>query len=296
VLVNLRLRGWVDDATLAARMALHGYSAEQARDWYHSAGRPIAPVQAYTAWARGAPHVEQPGFSPAGPSFGFDDFERAIEQSDIRPEWAPILWHDRWNYPSLFQLRRAVEAGAIKPPRALTILGYERYEPQDAQALVASWTSTGSGSQADLTRSEVVKEYEARIVDLPTATRLLRAIGLSDAAIAGELALADYRVVRSSLQSAQTKTRTLYVGWHIDRTQASNELDALGIPTAARDLALATWDHERELNRPALTPVQIAQAAQHDIFTAQHAYDRLLARGYVDEDARALLALHSVTL
>jgi len=296
VLVNLRLRGWINADTLADRMALHGYSGVQAEDWYHSAGRPIAPVQAYTAWARGAPHVQQAGFDPAGAAFGFDDFERAIIQSDIRPEWAPILWHNRFNYPSLFQLRRAVESGGISPARARVILRFERYEDQDADALIASWTSTSSGSQANLTRSEIVKEYESRLIDLATATRLLRELGLSDAAIAGELSLAEYRVVRSSLQSAQTKTRTLYVGWHIDRLQASNELDALGIPAAAREQALAVWDHERELNRPTLTPTQIATAAQRGIFTAQHAYDRLSARGYVDEDARALLALHKVTL
>lgn len=288
VLVNLVLRGWYDEDQIAPRMELHGYNKTQLHDWFLASGRPAAPVQMFTAWARGVD-------GPAGVPMNETQFLKGVRESDIRPEWGPMLWGIRHAYPSLFQLRRAVQDGSITPARAKVILRYERYEDVDANALVASWTSTSTGEQAGSTKTTIVREYESRIIGLATATRLLRDLGMSDEAIAAELALADYRVVRSSLTAAATKTRTLYVGWRIDRVAASNELDALGIPAAARDQSLAEWDHVRELNRPDLTPAQIATAAQRGIWTAQQSYDELLSRGYSDRDARVLLRLHKVT-
>ncbi len=286
---TLRLKGWISADTAAELGALTGYTAEQMERLYLALGRPAAPVQMFTAWARGVD-------GPAGTPLDREQFLQGIRESDIRPEWGPLLWGIRHAYPSLFQLRRAVQDGSIAPARARTILRYERYEQQDIDGLVASWTSEGDGAQAEPTKAEVVREYESRVLDLATATRLLRQLGVADAEITTLLQLSDYRVVRSSLTAAMTKTRTLYVGWRIERLEASNELDALGIPAAARDLALATWDQERELARPWLTATQVATAAQRDVFTPQEAYGELTGRGYSDRDARALLALHKVTL
>jgi hypothetical protein len=288
VLVNLRLRGYIEDPEFRARMRLHGFTGDQANDWFLSSGRPLAPQQMLDLIARKGP-------GPDGGVFGWADFDKGMVESDIKPKYAQPAHALYYKYPPLFQLRRAVESGAITPARARAIMHIERYEPDDINGLIASWTSDGTGEQAGLTKAEIVREYESRLVDEAVAAGLLRELGMSDAAIVAELELADYRVVRSSLTAAQTKTRTLYVGWRIDRVAASNELDSLGIPASARELALATWDHERELNRPDLTPAQIATAAQRGIWTAQQSYDELLSRGYSDRDARVLLRLHKVT-
>jgi hypothetical protein len=141
-----------------------------------------------------------------------------------------------------------------------------------------------------------VNEYQAGILDRATATARLVELGETPATAAAQLSLADYRVVRSSLTAAMTKTRTLYVGWRIDRQQASNELDALGIPATARDRALTIWDAERELNRPDLTPAQIVKAAKKGVLTAAEGLARLLERGYLDADARILLASDGVSV
>lgn len=286
---NLRLRGWID-ATEAERIgALSGYTAEQMQRLYEMRGRPASPTQGYTAWARGAP-------GPYGGTFDRGDFDTLIRQSDIRPEYADTLWHNRFAYPSLFQLRNAVQSGGITPERARVILHYERYEDADAEGLVSSWTAGGSTATHELTKAEVVNEYEAGILDRAATVARLEGLGESATTAAALVTLADYRVVRSSLTAAMTKTRTLYVGWKIDRNGASNELDSLGIPATARDRALAVWDHERELNRPELTVAQIVKAAKHEVITAADALGRMLARGYVDADARVILHTEGVTI
>jgi hypothetical protein len=284
-----RLKGWRDPGQAAELGALSGASAETMELLYLIQGRPIAPVQAFTAIARGAP-------GPYGGTFGWDDFDTAIRQSDIRPEYAKSLRGIYHAYPSLFQLRQAVTAGALTPARALTILGYERYEDQDAQALVTAWTTGGTSSTHELTRAELVREYSSGLVERAAAERALELLGYPAGQAAAELELADYQVVRASLTAAESKLRSQFVGWHTDRQTASNELDALGVTATARDRSLSLWDQERETNRPRLTAVQVADAAKKEIWTAPDAYAELVGRGYSDRDARTLLALHSVTM
>jgi hypothetical protein len=106
VLVARRLKGWDDDATFHRRMELHGYTAQQSQDWYESGGRPATVRQAIVGYRRDA-RVK-----------GVADSEkahatRAVEESDIRPEWADIEYEANLGYPSLFQINRLVQAGAI---------------------------------------------------------------------------------------------------------------------------------------------------------------------------------------
>src|SRR5207248_2049626 len=100
--------------------ALTGHTPEQMDLMYKNRGRPLAPVQAFTAWARKAPHPKIPGEPDRPGTFDFTDFEEAIRRSDVQTWYAPVLWHDRFAYPPLFQLGRLAQAGAIKEPRVRT--------------------------------------------------------------------------------------------------------------------------------------------------------------------------------
>ncbi len=134
VLVNLRLRGYINDGDYHNRMALHGYRAEQANDWFLSAGRPLAPQQMLDLIARKGP-------SPTGSGvFTFADFRQGMVESDIKPKYSTPAEALYFKYPPLFQLRRAVESGGMTPERAREVMHIERYEPQDIDSLISSWT------------------------------------------------------------------------------------------------------------------------------------------------------------
>lgn len=140
VLVNLRLRGYIEDPEFHQRMSLHGFRNAQADDWFLSAGRPLAPQQMLDLIARKGP-------SPTGSgAFSFKDFQQGIVESDIKPKYAApaqALYH---KYPPLFQLRRAVEGGGMTKTRARAIMVIERYEEQDIDSLLESWKApTASG-------------------------------------------------------------------------------------------------------------------------------------------------------
>jgi hypothetical protein len=288
-IVNLFLRGWIDRAEYHRRMRVQGYRDGLADDWYNSAGRPMAPVQAFNAWARGAPHVREPG-QPARPgSFDFQDFSQAIRRSDIRPEYVDALWALRWAYPSLFQLRRAVQEGSISRARALRILHIERYEEQDAVALVNSWAAPTAVSARGLTAADLAAEYEGLYIDRATYVSELESLGYRAAQANEKANVADARRVRTARNATIARIRLSYVNHKIDRAEAVSLLDREAIPGPAHDLLLTEWDVAREATVAVLTPAQIKRAVRRSIWTYERGFAELVDRGYSDEDADVFL-------
>ncbi len=105
---TLFLKGWIDKGARDKGGALTGYTTEQMDLLYLAQGRPAAPGQMATAACRGID-------GPKGRPVDREQFLDAIKQSDIRPEYGPMLWDTRFLYPPLFQISRLVAAGDIDP-------------------------------------------------------------------------------------------------------------------------------------------------------------------------------------
>jgi hypothetical protein len=140
--VNARIRGWISEAEMNAGTARHGMSAEDTHLLYLRTGRPAAPGQMATAAARGID-------GPDGVPMNRAQFLKGIAESDIRPEWGPMLWESRFLYPPLFQLTRLVQAGAIDADTAADWARKDRYPPEVVTVLHAYWSkSTAAGASA----------------------------------------------------------------------------------------------------------------------------------------------------
>jgi hypothetical protein len=281
-IVNLYLRGWITQADYHARMAKHGYSAADADDWFDSAGRPAAPVQMFTAWARGVD-------GPDGVPMDRSQFLKGIRESDIRPEWGPMLWGIRHAYPSLFQLRRAVQDGGISRARALDILRFERYEDSDALAMVNSWLAdTGAGAKG-LTAAELVAEYEGLYITRAELVADLQAMGYSAAAAEGKAKAADARRVRTHRNAAITAIRRRYESWRATETDVQARLTELKVTPEAQTHLLELWGFEREDKVRLLTPAQVKKAWKDGLYSRDAALVELEHLGYTAADAATLL-------
>jgi hypothetical protein len=282
VLVNLRLRGWIEADEFHTRMQPHGYNAAQADDWFKSSGRPMAPQQAFDAIARGAP-------GPFGGTFDFGDFETAIRQSDIRPEWVEPLKKLYYKYPPLFQLRRAVESGGITPARAREIMHIERYEPDDIDGLIQSWVAAGGTTSKGLTVSDLANEYEARWLTRTQYIAALRELGYSADNAAAKADAEDARRARAARNRRVELIGQRYVKHALSRDQAVAELTASEVPARVRDSLMPEWDAMRSITPDALTSAQIKKAFAKAQITRAEAVARLLAKGYEEADANIYL-------
>jgi hypothetical protein len=127
--VQLHLRGHIDAAGMHAGAARHGMHADDAdRIYLRSDG-------------------------PAGRPMDREQFLLGIAESDIRPEWGPMLWDARYLYPSLFQLTRLVTSGAVPVATGAEWARKARYAPEVVTALTESW----GGAQAPTRDPHVVK-------------------------------------------------------------------------------------------------------------------------------------------
>jgi hypothetical protein len=282
VLVALHLKGWISDAEYHTRMELWGFTAADADDYYNSAGRPAAPVQMFQGWARGVD-------GPDGVPMNEAQFLKGIRESDIRPEWGPMLWGIRYAYPSLFQLRGAVRDGAITPARARTILRYERFEDQDADALVSSWVaSTGTGPKG-LTAAEVVAEYEGLYLTRAEAVAELQAMGYTAATADSKVEAAEARRAKSHRDAAIRAAERRFLAYRADDTTTRARLTDLQVPPEAQDLLMELWGWEREDKVRLLTPAQIKKAVGSNLMTRADAITELEHLGYDAASAATLL-------
>jgi hypothetical protein len=207
VWARLRLKGWKTQAESDAGGALTGYSSEQMNDLYLSMGRPAAPGQMATAAARGID-------GPDGVPMNEAQFLKGIRESDIRPEWGPMLWASRFLYPPLFQINRLVTAGAIPTATAVEWAHKDRYAPEVVTALRDYWNSLpGAKGDPHVTKADnqlwatTHSSYKAREIGVTQARSSFAVLGISRAAQDEILARwnAELALTRKQLTAAQIK-------------------------------------------------------------------------------------------
>lgn len=179
---GLRLRGWLTKAESDAGGALSGYTPEQMQLEFLNRGRPATAHQIHIGYARGA--------KLAGASSEVDAINTAVQQSDIRPEYAPLIVAGRYTLPSAFALRGLVSSGAVTQAEGEDILLQSGWRPDLAKSVAAFWahpTNATATVNPRLKRSQdqiynaAHSSYLDNEIDRPRAIAALEHIGVSAA-------------------------------------------------------------------------------------------------------------------
>lgn len=280
--VNAYLRGWITQAELHAGAAKHGMSAADVDLLALAVGRPATTRQAFIGYTRGG-RVQGHNWNER------ETFRRAVIQSNIRPEWEPILWAQRYTYPSAFVLRALTQAGDISQAQAEQILVFEGWEPTLAAQVAKSWAAGGGTSAKTQTKAELAAEYEGGYITEAQYRTALAALGYSGATLNAEVALGDARRVKSYRDAVVRKLEQEYVLREIDDATATTDLAEVGVTAEAARHLLAVWSVARDTNVRALTGPQIVKAYKRALFTEAEALQRLEDLGYTPEDSKRLM-------
>ena len=243
---SARLRTWLTADESYAIGAQHGATKKQMDLLFLNRGRPASPTQMWRAWARKA-------IGPRGVPTEYEDHAKAIAISDIRPEYAEMLWQIRFNYPSLFQLNRLVEAGQVDPDTAATWAEYNLYAPEVVDALRASW-KTAAPKKAD-------PDVSKAMTHLWTATH--------SSYIAEKATDADVRERLDLLAIPAVSQDEILKLWQSQRALIRAALTPKQIVAALRE--------------------GVVNPATGAVWTRDEALAALLARGYDANDATTLL-------
>lgn len=139
--VRAHLKGHIDAPEMHARGSEWGYTPADMDLWYQAEGRPATVHQIHVGYMRGA--------SLPGAKDERDAVQMAVAQSDIRPEYGDLLYAGRDTYPSLFQLNRLVQAGAVSPATAATWATKSGVNAEVVATLETYWQGLAGGTSTD---------------------------------------------------------------------------------------------------------------------------------------------------
>lgn len=246
-----------------------------------AAGNPIGVQQAANLYAHGL--------------ITKDRFYQVVAHSRMNPEFADLalLTHEKWLAP--YQIEQALKSGQVDAKTAAEWMQEDGYDAAQSAAFAGGSASGKTVSHKAETEAMIVAEYSARLITEAQATTMLSALGYDQTEIGLILALQSAKVIISQRNSAIGKIRALYVNKRISKETAQGDLDALQIPTAARDQFLEFWQMEQGAKVEAFTTAQIGGFLKYGVLPMGDAVARWVALGWGENDAQLLGAYYSST-
>ncbi len=271
------IRERVSEAEAVKIAAENGIRRDDFLLWSNMLGRPVGIGQAQQAVNRGL--LDRAGF------------REVVARSDVRTEYADLLFALRRRLPSIFQLRGLIANGSISDALAGSILRDEGYSPELIDGIISAAHGDKTKGTKDLTQATVLELYEAGLESHAWAVTQLEGIGYDAGEAESLLLIQEARRLLGALNAAISRVHARFVGHEADEATATARLDALGITAEARNRLIELWDVEREANVRRLTAAQVGQALKHGLITRADAVGRWQGLGYPKEDAELLAGL-----
>jgi len=207
---GLWLRGWLTEAQAKQLGALDGWGPEEMERLYQNRGRPATTRQVHIGYARGA---DLPGAANEEQAI-----RTAVKQSNIRTEYADLLYAQRFTYPSAFVIRALAQDGTFSPELTESILVESGWKPEWATLAAEKWgggAAAGPSTKwADRARSRLFtvahNEYLDDSIDSGQADAILAQVGATAAERPQIIALWDAERGISRLELTPAQIRKAY--------------------------------------------------------------------------------------
>lgn len=246
--VQYELRGFTDDSGRYKLTDLHGMSHAHSDVLYDIAGRAPSVHEIVIGLARGATYPSTYEDVP-------EPYRSAIQRSDIRPEFADIVYHARFSYPSAFVIRSLATSGEWGEQTTKQTLLELGWKPELVDSTLQAWYGTASaGGDKHVARAQTQlwntthASYRGQEISDTEATSALTAAGVTATAIPSILSV-----------------------WQTERDLVRKSLSAAQIAKAVKD--------------------GVVNPSTGAVWTTQDATARLLELGYDPQDAQTLLEL-----
>jgi hypothetical protein len=236
---ELALRAWISPDEMHAGAQLSGMEQGDVDLLFKMLGRPLAAHQITTGLARGGTY----GGDYAGVP---EPYNKALRESNVRPEWGNLAYANRYSYPSAFVLRALAQAGELTEPETHTILLEIGWPPALVAKIAPQWAG-GTAAKADphITKADtqlwntIHKAYVDSAATDAHAESVLAEIGVAAATIPEVLARwrSERAVTRSLLSPTQIKKAIGQPGK--DHAWALAQLEERGYTAADAETFLA---------------------------------------------------------
>lgn len=251
-----------------------GINPEHFQWMYETAGRPPGIVQMLTLLNR---HQATEA-----------EVVAAIRESNVKNKYIGALLNLRWRIPPQRTIVSMIRHGVIPDAKATEWLMDLGYHPEDVALFVAEGHSQKTQAEKDLALGTVKALYGDRLLNRAEAEAAIEKLGYDTHEAGMILDLVDVQRTARFRNAAVSRIHTLYVGHHLIRTEASADLDHLGVEAGERDALLDIWDLERQANVHHLTLAQVQGAAKRGVIKREEFDRRVEALGYLAADTGIL--------
>lgn len=280
--VEARVRAWIDDQAMYDGTALSGLTKGDTDLLFKIAGRPLSWHQVFIGLRRGGKY--------GGPVDDLDPaFLKALQESNIRPEWYSLAWAQRFSYPSTFVLRGMAQAGELTEAETEQILLYEGWEPKLAKLVATRWAGTTASGGKHETVAQLETEYEGGHLTEPQLRKALETLGYGVDAQDHVVALGDARRSKKYRDRAIDAIAKAYLAFKINDQQAQEQLQSVNVSGDAFTELLGLWQKERLYTVRDLTPAQVKTAFVHGLIPRDSALLALEWLHYTAASAAELL-------
>lgn len=216
-------------------------------------------------------------------------YEQILLESRLKNKYVPYMKLLRFRVPPMRITLSAYRQGNIDRATADDYLSKLGFDVDVREWMLDSVQKVSGSGAKHLSLQQEIALYEADLRTREQVTSELAAVGWDADTVDVEIRLAEHRKTVARQTRAANRIGTRYVTWRIDRTQASNALDSLGLPAAARDDALEDWDIQREAQHRHLTEAHLKRAFKKSVLTVSQVETYLRAMGYSQEDAKTII-------
>lgn len=242
---------------------------------YETAGEPLSRTEMEDLYNRGLASE--------------DDVKQALRESRLKNKYIDKAFALHEKVMPVYTLQRALRYGGVDHATAVAITMESGYTKRDAEIIVNAGSAEKIQAYKNRVVSSVETAYEDNTIPKADALDLIKTMGYETSEAEFILQSAEFRRSARIVSQVVSSLRAKYAEHKITRQQASNELDAIGIPSAQRDFVLKLWDIEYDNYVRHLTPAQVVKAVKLELLTSDQGLARLTAMGYSEDDASLLL-------
>lgn len=280
--VEARLRGWIEDPAMHAGASLSGMEPADTDLLAKLTGRPLSWHQVFIGERRGG-HYD-------GPTDAIDPhFLKALQESNIRPEWYELAWMQRYAYPSPFVLRQLTTSGELTTAETERILLFVGWEPSLAKKVAGRWGGANAGAGKQETLAELEDEYAGGYVTEQELRDAATLLGYSGHQLDLLVHLNDARRLKRWREKAVDAIGGAYLAFKISDATASSELAEVNVTAEAATLLLTLWGKQRRFTIRDLTEAQVKKAFTAGIFDRATALQALEDLHLLPADAATFL-------
>jgi hypothetical protein len=256
---------------------------------YNTRGNAPSPIDAAHMAMRGI-------IDWSGSGAGKVSYEQAFLEGPWRNKWEEPYKRLAEFVPTLPEISNLYTTGAITEEEAVKYMSYRGADKTIALAYLNRSKNDKVSKQKELTLSTVENLYFDKLIKKETAVSMIEALGYTADEAAYILALIDLRRQEQALRQALSRIHSLYTAHKIDKTLATNALNAIEIPANEVIELIKTWTLERQANVKTLTPTQVARAFKEQIISQAEAQTELEQMGYQPYDAWVFLSMETKTI